>query len=63
MDILSGKFRGQTARNAKVAARFRKQLVERYGDAGNKVVFAEAYAVCEYGSPLTDEKEKILFPY
>lgn len=62
-DILSGKFRGQTARNAKVAARFRRQLIERYGEAGKKVVFAEAYAVCEYGSPLTEEKKRLLFPY
>lgn len=62
-EILSGKFKGLSARYAKVAARFRKQLIEHYGEDGNQVVYAEAYAVCEYGSPLTEEKKKILFPY
>ena len=62
-DILAKKFWGRNPRFAMTAARFRKQLVERYGEKGNRIVFAEAYAVCEYGSPLTEEMKKKIFPY
>ena len=62
-DILARKFSGQNQRVALVAAKYREKLVERYGDAGNRVVYAEAYAVCEYGSPLTEEKKQQIFPY
>ena len=44
--------RGYSVRYAKVAARFRKQLIEQYGqERGEKIRFAEAYEVCEYGAP------------
>ncbi|WP_458210402.1 PIG-L deacetylase family protein [Haladaptatus sp. NG-SE-30] len=45
-----------------VAERFRDALVERYGEAGKDVQYAEAFEGCEYGSPLTDENETELFP-
>ena len=46
------------------AIRFRQQLVARYGQQhGNAIRFAEAFSACEYGSPLTEENEKTLFPF
>lgn len=51
-------------RNAKVAARFRKELIATYGrKMGKKVRFAEAFMLSEYGTPLTEETKKILFPF
>ncbi len=49
-------------RSEKLADRFRDQLIERYGDAGEDVTYAEAYEECEYGSDLTAEKQAALFP-
>lgn len=49
---------------AKTASRFRKELVEKYGkERGSKVRYAEAFEVCEYGSPLTPELKKALFDF
>ncbi len=46
----------------KVADRFREKLLERYGDdLGGKVVHAEAFEGCEYGSPLDAEAIGRLF--
>ena len=45
------------------ADKFRSLLVARYGEKGNAVHFAEAYALCEYGTPLTKENEKLYFPF
>ena len=51
-------------RYAKVAARFRKELIATYGrKKGKKVRFAEAFMLSEYGTPLTAETKKILFPF
>lgn len=61
--LLKNTFTSRKPRFAQVAAKYRKQLVERYGDQGNKIVYAEAYAGCEYGSALTEEKKKQIFPY
>jgi hypothetical protein len=48
----------------KVADQFRSRLIETYGaDRGSKVEMAEAFEGCEYGSPLTAENAKILFPF
>jgi LmbE family N-acetylglucosaminyl deacetylase len=47
---------------AAVADRFREDLIERYGDAGEAVQYAEAFKACEYGAPLTDEARERLFP-
>lgn len=53
--------RGWAVRFAKTAARFRKELIKTYGKKrGKEIRFAEAYQVCEYGSPMTDEIKKIL---
>lgn len=56
--------RGYAVQYAKTAARFRKELIERYGEErGSKVRYAEAYETCEYGAPLTDELKKVFFPF
>ena len=53
--------RGWAVRFAKTAARFRKELIKTYGKKrGKQIRFAEAYQVCEYGSPMTEEIRKIL---
>ena len=53
--------RGYAVRYAKTAARFRKELIKTYGKKrGKQIRFAEAYQVCEYGSPMTEEIKKIL---
>ena len=56
--------RGYAVRFAKTAARFRKQLIERYGEEkGSKIRYAEAYELCDYGQLLTKELEQVLFPF
>ncbi len=56
--------RGYAVRFAKVAARFRKELIEKYGEArGSKVRYAEAYELCEYGKQPTKEEMNELFPF
>lgn len=56
--------RGYAVRFAKTAARFRKQLIECYGEEkGSKIRYAEAYELCDYGHPLTEELKKALFPF
>lgn len=53
--------RGYAVRFAKTAARFRKELIERYGEEkGSKIRFAEAYEVCEYGKPMSEEMKNEL---
>ena len=53
--------RGYAVRFARTAARFRKELIEQYGpERGTKIRYAEAYEVCEYGEPLTEEMAKVL---
>lgn len=52
--------RGYMVRFAKPAARFRKELIEKYGtERGRKVRFAEAYEICEYGHPFTEEYKAV----
>ncbi len=60
-EVMAAK-RGYLVRYAKVAARFRKELIERYGEEkGSKVRFAEAYEICEYGGEVTPQiKEELL---
>ena len=50
-------------REATPAVKYRDKLVERYGEKGETVLFAEAYEVSEYGSPLTDEIMKKVFTF
>lgn len=53
--------RGYSVRFAKTAARFRKQLIEQYGEErGKKIRYAEAYEVCEYGGPYTGAVKELL---
>lgn len=48
----------------KTADKYRYLLKKRYGSkAGSKVMHAEAFEICEYGSALTEEKRKTLFPF
>ncbi|RLE09915.1 PIG-L family deacetylase [Candidatus Aerophobetes bacterium] len=48
----------------KIADKYRALLKKRYGDeAGSKVLYAEAFEICEYGGKLTEEKRKGLFPF
>jgi len=54
--------RGYSVRFAKIAARFRSELIEKYGDErGSRVRYAEAFELCEYGSRPTPQLEKALF--
>ena len=49
-EILAAKH-GYAVRFAKTAARFRKELIERYGEEkGSKIRYAEAYELCPYGT-------------
>ena len=62
-EILAAKH-GYAARYAKTAARFRKELIARYGqERGSKVRYAEAYELCEYGEQPSAELEKALFGF
>ena len=51
------------AKEATYAATYRTELVDRYGEAGKKVIFAEAYELSEYGTQLDEENVKVLFPF
>ena len=49
--------------NGPLADRFRDLIVATYGEErGRKVRYVEAFEPCEYGSPLTEEAGKKLFP-
>lgn len=53
--------RGYSVRYAKTAARFRKELIERYGEErGRKIRYAEGYEVCEYGGAMAGEVKEVL---
>jgi methyl coenzyme M reductase gamma subunit len=46
------------------ADRYRDMLIAELGaEAGQKVQYAEAFEVCEYGAPLTEEARARLFPF
>ena len=56
--------RGYAVQFAKTAARFRKELIKKYGEEkGSKVRFAEAYELCEYGRQPDEELHKKLFGF
>lgn len=62
-EVMAAK-RGYAVRFAKTAARFRKELIEIYGEEkGSKIRYAEAFGICPYGSPLTEEIKKELFTF
>ena len=53
--------RGYAVRFAKTAARFRNELIAKYGpERGSKVRYAEAYQLSEYGEKPTGELKKLL---
>ena len=41
-------------REARAAVMYRDVLIKRYGKAGEKVLFAEAFSISEYGAPYHD---------
>ncbi len=50
--------------DAAAADRYREQLIARYGpERGRQVRYAEAFEVSEYGSPLSPEAARRLFPF
>jgi len=52
------------ARFARIADRYREELVEQYGDeVGKQIHYAEAYQICEYGRRPNREDMKRLFPF
>lgn len=56
--------RGYAVRFAKTAARFRKKLIEQYGEErGSKIRYAEAYEICEYGRQPDEELRAKLFNF
>jgi len=61
-EVLKIKHSRIPARAAKTAARFRNELEERYGDAGRKIRFAEAFQICEYGTVPSEDELAKLFP-
>lgn len=63
--LLTRDYQGQAGeyREAAPAALYRNKLVERYGERGREILFAEAFSLCEYGRPLTRELEQELFPF
>ena len=47
-----------------VADKYRKKLIEQYGqEKGKNVQYAEAFEVCEYGSQPSQRQLKQLFPF
>lgn len=50
-------------REAIATVKYRDLLIKRYGEQGKYTMFSEAFAVSEYGAPLTEELEKELFPF
>jgi hypothetical protein len=63
-EILALPRSGYMVRFNKIASRFRRELIAKYGEErGAKVRTAEAFMVCEYGAPLTEEKRAALFPF
>ena len=55
--------RGYAVRFAKTAARFRKELIAKYGEAGKKIRYAEAFELCPYGGQPTPEQMQALFGF
>ena len=50
-------------RARRTADRFREELIELYGEErGSEIEFAEAFELCEYGTQVSQEELKGLFP-
>lgn len=53
---------GYESRCARTASRFRKELIEHYGEEkGKKIRYAEAFQLCEYGAQPDEELTNKLF--
>ena len=51
-------------RMTEVADKFRAALIETYGETrGRRIKTAEAFEICEYGSPLDEAARRRLFPF
>jgi LmbE family N-acetylglucosaminyl deacetylase len=62
-EVMTAK-RGYAVRFAKTAARFRKELINKYGyERGSRVRFAEAFELSEYGRQPNAELEAALFGF
>ena len=60
-EVFAHKY-GYAVRFAKTAARFRGELIARYGEEkGRRIRYAEAFGVSEYGEAPTEALEKALF--
>ena len=56
--------RGYAIRAARTAARFRRELIAKYGEEkGGRIRYAEAFQLCEYGAQPSEEMEKELFGF
>ena len=63
-EVLAAKGYGYSVRFAKPAARFRKELIKKYGEErGSNIRYAEAFEISEYGRQLTEEMKKTYFPF
>ncbi len=63
-EVMAVPNKGYAVRYARVAARFRKELIEKYGEEkGSKIRYAEAFEVSEYGAQLTPELKEKLFNF
>ena len=61
-EILASKSHGYAVRFAKTAARFRRELIARYGiERGKKIRYAEAYELCPYGKQPDEALAATLF--
>lgn len=62
--ILTAKVKGHSEEDeAYLASLYREELIERYGEAGKNIHFAEAFAISEYGAQPSEERLKELFPF
>ena len=56
--------KGYAIRYAMPAAKYRKELIERYGEKrGKEIRYAEVYEICEYGKQPTKEDLENIFPF
>ena len=63
-EIMASKSYGYAVRFAKTAARFRNELIKRYGeDKGAKIRYAEAFELCPYGGQPNEKFNSELFGY
>lgn len=52
--------RGYGVRFARPAAKYREKLIEKYGEEkGSRIRFAEAFGLCQYGSPVSGELKEL----